>query len=185
MPASLRAGRPLVLGTTRAAARTLTVAPGPADASASAAGTGAATAPATTATTATVDRPTNPRLAKVRHAYRVARHQLGDPYAYGRTGPGAFDCSGLTWYAFHKRAHFRHFPRTSAAQARFAHGVRRSHLRKGDLVFFTDGGRVYHAAIFAGWRHGHRVVLHAPYPGARVRIDRIWTNHWFARTLRH
>jgi cell wall-associated NlpC family hydrolase len=125
------------------------------------------------------------RTAKVHRAWQVARHQLGAPYAYGRSGPGAFDCSGLTYYAFHRKAHFRGFPRTSGAQARYAHPIKRSQLRRGDLVFFTSGGHVYHAAIFAGWRHGHRVVLHAPHPGTRVRIDPIWTSHWMARTLRH
>jgi cell wall-associated NlpC family hydrolase len=182
MPAIKHAGRPVVLGTALAAALTVTVPAATADASAPTRVVAAASAAHTSATPV---HHANPRLAKVRRAWHVARHQLGDPYAYGRTGPGSFDCSGLTYYAFHRKAHFRGFPRTSGAQARFAHRIPRSQLRKGDLVFFTSGGHVYHAAIFAGWRHGHRVVLHAPYPGAHVRIDRIWTSHWFARTLRH
>lgn len=186
MPATLLA-RPIALGPALAAVTAVTALALPsaaADAPAAASATRPATHVVLTSTTAP-KATVSPRLVKVRHALRVARHQLGAPYVYGRTGPGAFDCSGLTYYAFRKRSHFGHFPRTSAEQARFAHGVRRSQMRKGDLVFFTSGGRVYHVAIFAGWRHGHRVILHAPYPGARVRLERIWTGHWFARTLRH
>jgi cell wall-associated NlpC family hydrolase len=182
MPAIKHAGRPVVLGTALAAALTVTV---PA---ATAQATAASARPAATATsssTSTSAARTGARTAKVHRAWQVARHQLGAPYAYGRSGPGAFDCSGLTYYAFHRKAHFRGFPRTSGAQARYAHPIKRSQLRRGDLVFFTSGGHVYHAAIFAGWRHGHRVVLHAPHPGTRVRIDPIWTSHWVARTLRH
>jgi cell wall-associated NlpC family hydrolase len=117
------------------------------------------------------------------HALRVARTKLGHPYQYGAAGPRRFDCSGLTYFAFH-RAGFRRLPRTSSQQARFAHHIRRSHMRPGDLVFFTGSGGVYHVGIFTGWRHGHRVIIHSPRPGQRVRHDRIWTNHWFAGTLR-
>lgn len=122
---------------------------------------------------------------RVHHALSVARHQKGDPYHYGSDGPRRFDCSGLTYFAFHKRSGFRHFPRTSRAQAHFARHIRRRNMHRGDLMFFTHHGHVYHVGIFAGWRHGHRMVLHAPYPGKRVHTERLWTGHWFPGTLRH
>ncbi|GAB2975924.1 C40 family peptidase [Nocardioides montaniterrae] len=123
------------------------------------------------------------RPVAARSALSIARHHLGAPYRYGSAGPHAFDCSGLVYFSF-RHAGFRHIPRTSRAQAHFAHHIRRSHMRRGDLIFFTDGGGVYHVGIFVGRRHGHVRVLHAPYPGARVRVDRIWTNRWFAGSLR-
>jgi len=122
---------------------------------------------------------------KVRHAVSVARNQVGDRYHYGSDGPRRFDCSGLTYFAFHKRSGFRHFPRTSRAQAHFARHIKRRNMRKGDLMFFYDGGGVYHVGIFVGFRHGHRMVLHAPYPGKRVHAERVWTHRWFPGTLRH
>jgi cell wall-associated NlpC family hydrolase len=125
------------------------------------------------------------RADRERHALRVARHQIGDSYRYGSDGPGHFDCSGLTYYAFHKKSGFRHFPRTSSAQAHFARHIKRHNMRKGDLIFFTSGGSVYHVGIFAGWKHGHRMVLHAPHSGSRVKVERMWTNGWFPGTLRH
>jgi cell wall-associated NlpC family hydrolase len=125
------------------------------------------------------------RTDKVRDAVRVAAYQKGDPYQYGSDGPDRFDCSGLTYFAFHKRAGFSGFPRTSGEQAQFVRHIRRSNMRRGDLIFFTDGGHVYHVGIFAGWRDGHRIVLHAPHTGARVRTERLWTNSWFPGTMRY
>ena len=123
------------------------------------------------------------RGARVQHALNIARAQLGDPYRYGAAGPSAFDCSGLMYYSFH-RAGFTGLPRTSAAQARFVRHIPRSHMRPGDFVFFYDAGGVYHVGIFARYRSGHRVIIHAPYPGKRVQRERIWTSRWFAGTLR-
>jgi hypothetical protein len=53
------------------------------------------------------------------------------------------------------------------------------------MFFHTRKGRVYHVAIFLGWRHGHRLMLHAPKPGKRVQRARPWTHHFWAGTLRH
>jgi cell wall-associated NlpC family hydrolase len=124
-----------------------------------------------------------PKLSRVELAMRTAAAQKGDPYAYGAAGPGRFDCSGLTFYSF-RRAGFSRIPRTSSAQAHFARHISRGAMKRGDLMFFTGGGGVYHVGVFAGWSHGRRLVLHAPYSGTRVRTDRVWTNSWFPGTLR-
>ncbi len=120
---------------------------------------------------------------RIRSALNIARAQKGDPYRYGAAGPNAFDCSGLVYYSTH-RAGFGHVPRTSSAQARFMRKIKRSSMRPGDFVFFFDGGGVYHVGIFTGWDNGRRQIVHAPYSGTRVRRDRIWTDRWFAGTLR-
>jgi cell wall-associated NlpC family hydrolase len=124
-----------------------------------------------------------PKPSRVELAMRTAAAQKGDPYAYGASGPGSFDCSGLTFYSF-RRAGFSRIPRTSSAQAHFARHISRGAMKRGDLMFFTGSGGVYHVGVFAGWGHGRRLVLHAPYSGTRVRTDRVWTNSWFAGTLR-
>lgn len=121
---------------------------------------------------------------KIASALTIARNQKGDPYRYGAAGPGAFDCSGLTYYAF-RRAGFGHIPRTSSAQAGFADRISRAKMKRGDLMFFYDGGGVYHVGVFAGAAKGKRYVLHAPSSGTRVRTDRVWTDKWFPGTLRN
>ncbi|WP_243056843.1 C40 family peptidase [Nocardioides sp. SR21] len=120
---------------------------------------------------------------RVERAVDVAVNQKGDPYRYGAAGPGAFDCSGLVFYSF-RRAGFSNIPRTSSAQSHFAHRISRGNMQRGDLMFFHDSGGVYHVGVFAGYAHGKRLVLHAPYSGTRVRTDRVWTDSWFPGTLR-
>lgn len=121
---------------------------------------------------------------KVGRAMAVAVAQKGDRYAYGAAGPARFDCSGLTFYSFRK-AGFKRIPRTSSAQAHFVKRIKRSSMRRGDLVFFTGGGGVHHVGLFAGVSHGRRQVLHSPYSGTRVRTERMWTDRWFPGTLRY
>jgi cell wall-associated NlpC family hydrolase len=69
---------------------------------------------------------------------RAVRSRIGDPYAYGASGPGAFDCSGLTAWAM-RRARVS-LPHSSFAQARTGVPVARSKIRAGDLVFFSTAG---------------------------------------------
>jgi cell wall-associated NlpC family hydrolase len=77
---------------------------------------------------------------------RAAIAEIGRPYEYAATGPNAFDCSGLTTYAFARAG--IHLPRTSFAQYHVGHRVSVHHLRPGDLVFFdTDGPGASHVGI--------------------------------------
>jgi cell wall-associated NlpC family hydrolase len=104
-------------------------------------------------------------------ALHVARAQTGDRYVYGATGPNAFDCSGLTAYAY-RIATGKHLPHNSSAQQGSTRRISARAARPGDLVFFHHDGHVYHVAIYAG-RH---TIIHAPYPGQRVKRERIWTS---------
>ena len=123
------------------------------------------------------------RRERVRHAASVVTDQKGDPYAYGAAGPNRFDCSGLIYYAYRK-AGFTNIPRSSSQQARFADRISKKNMRRGDLMFFYDGGGVYHVAVFLRWHNGHRVMMHAPRSGERVHREKPWTSRWFAGTLR-
>lgn len=122
------------------------------------------------------------RNHRVFRALHVAAHQQGDPYRWGATGPSSFDCSGLMLYSFHAAG--LNLPRTAAAQSGAVRHISRAHMRRGDMVFFTSGGHVYHVGIFDGWSHHRRIIIHAPHTGADVRKEAIWTNSWFPGTLR-
>ncbi|MDQ3629040.1 MAG: C40 family peptidase [Actinomycetota bacterium] len=123
------------------------------------------------------------RTKKILRATRVGVRQLGDPYVYGAAGPNSFDCSGLTSYAY-KRAGLN-IPRTASSQSSFLRERKRKrNVKRGDLVFFHDGGSVYHTAIYLGRRNGNRMILQASTPGTNVQRAAIWTNSWFAGTLR-
>ena len=98
-------------------------------------------------------------------ALAAARSEIGKPYVYGATGPGAFDCSGLMYWSW------RHagvsLPRTSQGQAFAGRRIAESQARPGDLVIYY--GDMHHVGMYAG----NGMVIHAPYPGARVRYERM------------
>lgn len=120
--------------------------------------------------------------SKIRSATSIALNQVGDPYRYGASGPGAFDCSGLIYYSFRKAG--ISVPRTSGQQAAATKRVAKGNMRRGDLMFFHNGGRVYHAAVFLGWKDGRAQLLHSPGSGKRVQVVRTWTSSWFGGTVR-
>jgi cell wall-associated NlpC family hydrolase len=123
------------------------------------------------------------RDRKIHHAVQVAINQKGDPYAYGHAGPNKFDCSGLTMFAYGRAG--LSIPRTADGQYRALRHIPKSHLHRGDLMYFHDGsGHVYHAAIFLGRWGGHVWLLHASEPGRPVQRDPAWTRSWYAATLR-
>jgi cell wall-associated NlpC family hydrolase len=94
-----------------------------------------------------------------------ARKQLGKPYSFGATGPGSFDCSGLTLGAW--KAAGVTINRTSQAQFRNGRAVSRDDLQPGDLVFFYSG--ISHVGMYVG----DGTIIHAPHPGAGVRYAKL------------
>ena len=122
----------------------------------------------------------HPRIA---NAVGIAKAQLGDPYVYGANGPNAFDCAGLTSYAYRHAG--RWLPRSTDQQWRFARHIAKSDLRKGDLMFFLSGGDPYHVGMFVGRQNGRAMILRASSTSDRVVVGPVWTNDWSAGTLRH
>ena len=93
-------------------------------------------------------------------ALAFARTQLGKPYRFGATGPGAYDCSGLTGAAW--RSAGISVPRTTQQQYGALRPVAKSDLRPGDIVFFY--GDISHNGLYAG----NGMLLHSPRPGKSV-----------------
>lgn len=96
-------------------------------------------------------------------AVAAARSAVGKPYVWGAAGPGSFDCSGLTQWAYGKAGVA--IPRTSQAQRAAGRQVPVSEARPGDLVVYRDD------ASHVGMYVGDGRVVHAPHPGAPVRYD--------------
>ncbi|MFH8885559.1 NlpC/P60 family protein [Streptomyces californicus] len=95
-------------------------------------------------------------------ALAAAATQLGKPYVSGATGPNAYDCSGLTQWAF-AQANV-HITRTTFTQHNDGTKIGRSQLKPGDLVFFNN---LAHVGFYAG----NNQILHAPKPGTVVRYE--------------
>jgi cell wall-associated NlpC family hydrolase len=110
----------------------------------------------------------NPNLnVVVAEAITFAASNLGAPYRWGGTGPGGFDCSGLTQAAY-KSAHVT-IPRVAQDQYDAGPAVSAAGpLEPGDLVFFggspTD---VSHVGLYIGGG----LMIDAPHTGAFVRIE--------------
>jgi cell wall-associated NlpC family hydrolase len=96
-------------------------------------------------------------------AVAAVRSAIGAPYVWGADGPHAFDCSGLTQWAYRQAGVA--LPRTAQGQRDAGRRVPLSQIRPGDLVVYRDDAS--HVAMYVG---GGKVV-HAPYPGASVRYD--------------
>jgi cell wall-associated NlpC family hydrolase len=119
----------------------------------------------------------NARSRFVRMELRRARAQKGKPYRWGAKGPNAFDCSGLVNYVL-KGVGVNKIPRTSSGLSKKMRRVSKSQRKWGDLVFFSDGGRVYHVGIYAG----KGMIWDAPGSGRSVQKVKIWTSsHRFGR----
>jgi cell wall-associated NlpC family hydrolase len=95
-------------------------------------------------------------------AIDVAMAQRGKPYVWAAGGPGSFDCSGLTAYAF--RAAGISLPHSSLMQSRMGQPVSRDQLQPGDLVFFYSP--VSHVGIYIG----NGQMVHAPTSGDVVKV---------------
>jgi cell wall-associated NlpC family hydrolase len=87
----------------------------------------------------------------------TALDHLGEPYLWGGTGGGGFDCSGLIWRAFLTAGVL--LPKNSRRQRQLGTRVARRDVRRGDLVAAISRGprRTSHVALALGPRE----VVHA------------------------
>jgi cell wall-associated NlpC family hydrolase len=94
---------------------------------------------------------------------RFAFAQVGKPYVFGGTGPGGWDCSGLTQASW--RAAGVSLPRTTWQQWAWGAGrkVSLDALQPGDLIFSEGLG---HVSIYAG----NGQIVHAPQTGDVVKL---------------
>jgi cell wall-associated NlpC family hydrolase len=95
-------------------------------------------------------------------AVDTALAQVGDPYVWGASGPDAFDCSGLTQYAY--SAAGVSLPHSSSSQSRMGTPVSRDQLQPGDLVFF------YSPVSHVGMYIGNGQMVHASTSGQPVKV---------------
>ena len=99
-------------------------------------------------------------------AVRAALSQLGVPYQYARSSPGvAFDCSGLTLYAWAQAG--VSLPHYSRAQYQLGPRVPLQAIQPGDLIFSRTP--IGHVAIYIG----NGKMVHAPRRGDVVKVGAV------------
>ena len=101
-------------------------------------------------------------------AVRTALGQLGKPYVFGAAGPGSFDCSGLTMFAY--AAAGISLPHYTGSQYATGRRIGLGELQPGDLVFFDGLG---HEGMYIG----NGMMVHAPHSGDVVRTVAI-AGYW-------
>ena len=97
-----------------------------------------------------------------RTAVSTALAQVGDPYVWGAAGPGSFDCSGLTQYAY--TAAGVSLPHSSSMQSQMGASVPSSAMAPGDLLFYYSP--VSHVAMYIG----NGQMVHASTSGQPVKV---------------
>jgi cell wall-associated NlpC family hydrolase len=108
-----------------------------------------------------------------------ALHTVGVKYRLGGRSPDTgFDCSGLVVHVF-ERAWGMLLPPGTAALRKVGMPITKlKELEPGDLVFYNTRNRPYsHVGIYLG--EGR--FLHAPRPGAQVRVENVTTSYWRQR----
>jgi cell wall-associated NlpC family hydrolase len=95
----------------------------------------------------------------------TALAQQGKAYKWAGAGPNAFDCSGLTQFAY--RAAGVGLPHSARMQSSMGVAVARANLQPGDLIAFYSP--VGHVGIYIG----HGQMVHAPTAGSVVHITNV------------
>ena len=99
-------------------------------------------------------------------AISAAQGQLGVAYKFARSEPGvAFDCSGLTKYAWGKAG--VSLPHQSAQQYAVTPHVPKDQAQPGDLIFYHSP--IGHVGIYLGGG----MLIHAPASGDVVKISSV------------
>jgi cell wall-associated NlpC family hydrolase len=117
-----------------------------------------------------------PTSSKGAAAVYWAMKAIGKPYRWAGSGPGSFDCSGLTMWAYGKAG--VSLPHSSRAQINEGPRISRANLQPGDLVFF--GSPIHHVGMYVGGGD----FIHSPSSGSTVRIQSLSSRSNFVGACR-
>lgn len=102
---------------------------------------------------------------------------LGVPYKRGGNNEHGFDCSGFVRSMYQQSIGLL-LPRRAEQQAAATESIDKSDLQPGDLVFFNTLRRAFsHVGIYVG----EGKFIHAPKPGAQVRVESMAVRYWQSR----
>jgi cell wall-associated NlpC family hydrolase len=128
----------------------------------------------------------NPLVSQIGQVGQTVTHTASDLVSnalgflgvrYKRGGNSAdtgFDCSGFVKATYEKTIGLI-LPRKASQQAAATEQIDKSDLQPGDLVFFNTMRRAFsHVGIYIG----EGKFIHAPKPGAEVRVDDLGKSYW-------
>lgn len=103
-------------------------------------------------------KPKDPKEEYAKYRAELINYAMtlrGKPYKLGAQGPDAFDCSGLLNYAVKQSLgkyslKIAEFPRLAADIYKKVVKISPEEREPGDLIFFSDGGRISHVGLYMG-----------------------------------
>ncbi len=107
-----------------------------------------------------------------------ALNYLGIRYRRGGSSPETgFDCSGFVRHVYNKSLGLL-LPHSAKAISQAGAIIAKTELKPGDLVFFNTMRRAFsHVGIYLG----NNLFVHAPKPGAKVRVEDMSGSYWARR----
>lgn len=112
-----------------------------------------------------VSNPAHPPFS-LNAVFNTALTYRGVPYVFGGADPSGFDCSGFIMFVYAQYG--VNLPHSVRMQDGIGTPISEADAQPGDVVIFNDDS---HDGFYAG----NGMILHAPYPGARVRVQKLWT----------
>lgn len=103
----------------------------------------------------------------------IAASMIGNPYVWGGTAPGGFDCSGLVQYAYRQVG--VNIARTTGGQAGNGYSVGLGNLQAGDILLFSYNGSIDHVGIVTD-SSGN--FVHASTPSTGVTTGNVY-DPWY------
>lgn len=113
-----------------------------------------------------VSNPAHPAFS-LDAVYNTGLQYRGVPYVFGGADPSGFDCSGFIMFVYAQYG--MSMPHSVHAQDEMGTQISEADAQPGDVVVFDDDS---HDGFYAG----DGMILHAPFPGARVRVQKLWTS---------
>ena len=106
-------------------------------------------------------------------AANIATSLIGNPYVWGGTAPGGFDCSGLIQYIYRQLG--VSIARTTGGQAGNGYSVGLGNLQAGDILLFSYNGSIDHVGIVTD-SSGN--FVHASTPSTGVTTGNVY-DPWY------
>ena len=106
-------------------------------------------------------------------AANIATSLIGNPYVWGGTAPGGFDCSGLIQYIYRQLG--VSIARTTGGQAGNGYSVGLGSLQAGDILLFSYNGSIDHVGIVTD-SSGN--FVHASTPSTGVTTGNVY-DPWY------
>jgi len=100
----------------------------------------------------------DPNASGAQIAIAAAKTVIGTPYIFGAAGPSAFDCSGLTSWAWAQAGVY--LPHSASAQYSSLPHVPLDQVQPGDIIWYSNFGP--HVALYIGGGQ----IIHATHPGS-------------------